>query len=126
MDPLNFAGLFGGNVMQQFVIRLDYANPDRAFRIGTPPMEMPTDGVETPGTAVTFGLQGGGGRPPRPERPDHHLQGNAHRADRRNGRRGPFVHPRHRRQRDDGEIGGLQRDPVPTDAPRSSACRSAP
>jgi len=60
MDPLNFAGLFGGNVMQQFVIRLDYANPDRAFRIGTPPMEMPTDGVETPGTAVTFGLQGGG------------------------------------------------------------------
>lgn len=60
MDPLNFAGLFGGNVMQQFAIRLDYAHPDLAFRIGTPPMEMATDGVETPGDAVSFSLQGGG------------------------------------------------------------------
>lgn len=60
MDPLNFAGLFGGNVMQQFAIRLDYAHPDLAFRIGMPPMEMPTDGVETPGDAVSFSLQGGG------------------------------------------------------------------
>ena len=60
MDPLNFAGLLGGNVMQQFEVRLDYAHPDLAFRLGMPPMEMPTDGVEVPGDAVTFSLQGGG------------------------------------------------------------------
>jgi hypothetical protein len=60
MDPLNFAGLLGGNVMQQFSVRFDYANPDRAFRLGMPEMEMETTGVETPGTAVTFNLEGGG------------------------------------------------------------------
>src|SRR4029079_13315486 len=32
MDPLNFAGLIGGNVMRQFQVRLDYAHPDTAFR----------------------------------------------------------------------------------------------
>jgi hypothetical protein len=60
MDPLNFAGLLGGNVMQQFPVRLDYANPDRALRLGMPAMEAPTDGVENPGTAVDFNLEGGG------------------------------------------------------------------
>jgi hypothetical protein len=60
MDPLNFAGLLGGNVMQQFQVRLDYANPDRAFRLGMPAVEMPAEGVETPGTTVTFDLEGGG------------------------------------------------------------------
>ena len=60
MDPLNFAGLIGGNVMQQFPVRLDYAHPDRAFRLGMPAMEMPTDGVEIPGTSITFNLEGGG------------------------------------------------------------------
>ena len=60
MDPLNFAGLLGGNVMQQFSVRFDYANPDRAFRLGMPEMEMETTGVATPGTAVMFNLEGGG------------------------------------------------------------------
>lgn len=60
MDPLNFAGLFGGNVMKQFSVRLDYAHPDRAFRLGMPPMEMATDGVEAPGASASFALQGGG------------------------------------------------------------------
>jgi len=60
MDPLNFAGLLGGDVMRQFMMRIDYANPDRAFRLGMPPMEMATDGVETPGNSVGFTLQGGG------------------------------------------------------------------
>jgi len=60
MDPLNFAGLFGGNVMRQFTVRLDYAHPDLAFRLGKPSMEMATDGVEVPGAAIAFSLQGGG------------------------------------------------------------------
>jgi hypothetical protein len=60
MDPLNFAGLLGGNVMLQFQVRLDYARPDRAFRLGMPDMEMPAEGVETPGTSVAFALEGGG------------------------------------------------------------------
>jgi hypothetical protein len=60
MDPLNFAGLLGGNVMQQFQVRLDYAHPDRAFRLGMPAMEMPADGVEIPGTSIAFDLEGGG------------------------------------------------------------------
>jgi hypothetical protein len=60
MDPLNFAGLFGGDVMRQFTVRLDYAHPDLAFRLGKPSMEMATDGVEVPGAAIHFGLQGGG------------------------------------------------------------------
>src|SRR4051812_14801934 len=60
MDPLNFAGLFGGNVMKQFSVRLDYAHPERAFRLGMPPMEMATDGVEAPGASASFALQGGG------------------------------------------------------------------
>jgi len=60
MDPLNFAGLLGGGLMRQFEVRFDYANPDRAFRLGTPPMEMATDGVEMPGTTATFTLEGGG------------------------------------------------------------------
>ena len=60
MDPLNFAGLLGGNVMRQFSVRFDYANPDHAFRLGMPEMQMATTGVETPGTAVTFNLEGGG------------------------------------------------------------------
>jgi hypothetical protein len=63
MDPLNFAGLLGGNVMQQFPVRLDYANPDRAFRFGMPAMEMPADGVEVPGASVAFTLEGGGRGP---------------------------------------------------------------
>src|SRR5436190_1413189 len=60
MDPLNFAGLFGGNVMQQFPVRLDYAHPTNAFRLGMPAMEMNVDGVEIPGAAVAFKLEGGG------------------------------------------------------------------
>ena len=60
MDPLNFAGLFGGNVMQQFPVRLDYAHPSTAFRLGMPAMEMNVDGVEVPGAAVAFKLEGGG------------------------------------------------------------------
>jgi hypothetical protein len=60
MDPLSFAGLFGGNVMRQFSVRLDYAHPDRAFRLGMPAMEMSVDGVETPGASAAFTLEGGG------------------------------------------------------------------
>ena len=60
MDPLNFAGLLGGNVMRQFMVRFDYAHPDHAFRLGMPPMEMATDGVETPGNSADFTLEGGG------------------------------------------------------------------
>jgi hypothetical protein len=60
MDPLNFAGLLGGNVMRQFSVRFDYANPDRAFRLGMPEMEMETTGVEVPGSTVAFNLEGGG------------------------------------------------------------------
>jgi hypothetical protein len=60
MDPLNFAGLLGGNVMRQFMVRFDYAHPDHAFRLGMPPMEMATDGVETPGNSIDFALEGGG------------------------------------------------------------------
>jgi hypothetical protein len=60
MDPLNFAGLLGGNVMRQFMVRFDYAHPDRAFRLGMPSMEMVTEGVATPGSTADFALQGGG------------------------------------------------------------------
>jgi len=60
MDPLAFAGLFGANVMRQFTVRLDYAHPDLAFRLGMPSMEPAVDGVEVPGAAITFTLQGGG------------------------------------------------------------------
>jgi hypothetical protein len=60
MDPLNFAGLLGGNVMRQFSVRFDYAHPDRAFRLGMPEMEPETTGVEMPGTAIAFNLEGGG------------------------------------------------------------------
>lgn len=60
MDPLGFAGLFGGNVMRQFTVRLDYAHPDLAFRLGMPSMEPAVDGVEVPGAAISFTLQGGG------------------------------------------------------------------
>jgi hypothetical protein len=60
MDPLNFAGLLGGNVMREFMVRFDYAHPDHAFRLGMPPMEMATDGVETPGNSADFTLEGGG------------------------------------------------------------------
>ncbi|HEY7375893.1 MAG TPA: aspartyl protease family protein [Polyangia bacterium] len=60
MDPLAFAGLFGGNVMRQFTVRLDYAHPDLAFRLGMPSMEPAVDGVEVPGAAIPFTLQGGG------------------------------------------------------------------
>src|SRR6478735_7114484 len=60
MDPLNFAGLLGGDLMRQFMVRFDYAHPDHAFRLGMPPMEMATDGVEVPGNSVGFTLEGGG------------------------------------------------------------------
>jgi hypothetical protein len=60
MDPLHFAGLLGGSVMRQFEVRFDYANPNMAFRLGAPPMEMATDGVEVPGTTTSFTLEGGG------------------------------------------------------------------
>jgi len=60
MDPLGFAGLFGADVMRQFTVRLDYANPDLAFRLGMPSMEPAVDGVEVPGAAIPFSLQGGG------------------------------------------------------------------
>src|SRR5215471_3021498 len=60
MDPLGFAGLFGGEVMRQFTVRLDYANPTLAFRLGRPSMEPAVDGVEVPGAAIGFTLQGGG------------------------------------------------------------------
>jgi len=60
MDPLNFAGLLGADVMRQFLVRIDYAHPESAFRLGMPPTEMATEGVETPGNSLTFTLQGGG------------------------------------------------------------------
>jgi hypothetical protein len=60
MDPLNFAGLLGADVMRQFMVRIDYAHPESAFRLGMPPMEIVTDGVETPGNSLSFTLQGGG------------------------------------------------------------------
>jgi hypothetical protein len=46
--------------MRQFSVRLDYAHPDRAFRLGMPAMELPVDGVETPGASAAFRLEGGG------------------------------------------------------------------
>jgi hypothetical protein len=65
MDPLALAGLFGGNVMRQFTVRLDYANPSLAFRLGMPSMEPAVSGVEVPGAAIPFKLEGGGrGRVP--------------------------------------------------------------
>jgi hypothetical protein len=46
--------------MRQFTVRLDYAHPDLAFRLGMPSMEPAVDGVETPGAAIDFTLEGGG------------------------------------------------------------------
>jgi hypothetical protein len=60
MDPLAFAGLLGGNVMRQFSVQLDYADPMRAFRLGMPPMDTNPPGVEIPGATVGFTLEGGG------------------------------------------------------------------
>ena len=60
MDPLNFAGLFGGNVMRQFPVRLDYAHPTNASVWACRAMEMAAAGVEVPGDAVDFTLEGGG------------------------------------------------------------------
>ncbi len=60
MDPLAFAGLLGGNVMRQFSVQFDYADPLQAFRLGTPPMDTSPPGVEIPGATVGFTLEGGG------------------------------------------------------------------
>jgi len=60
MDPLAFAGLLGGNVMRQFSVQLDYADPLNAFRLGTPPMDSSPPGVALPGTTFAFTLEGGG------------------------------------------------------------------
>jgi hypothetical protein len=60
MDPLAFAGLLGGNVMRQFSVQFNYADPARAFRLGMPPMDTSPPGVEIPGASVGFVLEGGG------------------------------------------------------------------
>lgn len=60
MDPLAFAGLLGGNVMRQFSVQFNYADPARAFRLGMPPMDPSPPGVEVPGASVSFTLEGGG------------------------------------------------------------------
>ncbi len=60
MDPLAFAGLLGGNVMRQFSVQFNYADPTHAFRLGMPPMDTSPPGVELPGTNVGFTLEGGG------------------------------------------------------------------
>jgi hypothetical protein len=60
MDPLAFAGLLGGNVMRQFSMQLNYADPTHAFRLGMPPMDTSPPGVEIPGTSIGFTLEGGG------------------------------------------------------------------
>ncbi len=59
MDTLGFGGILGGNVMRQFSIQLNYADPMDGFRLGDSGAE-PT-GVETPGAAIPFTLKGGGG-----------------------------------------------------------------
>jgi hypothetical protein len=58
MDTLGFGGILGGDVMRQFSVQLNYANPMDAFRLGDSGTE-PT-GVETPGGVVGFTLAGGG------------------------------------------------------------------
>jgi hypothetical protein len=58
MDTLGFGGILGGNVMRQFSVQLNYANPMDAFRLGDDGTE-PT-GVETPGASIPFTLKGGG------------------------------------------------------------------
>ena len=60
MDPLAFAGLLGGNVMRQFSMQLNYADPTQAFRLGMPPMDTSPPGVEIPGASIGFTLEGGG------------------------------------------------------------------
>ncbi|HEY5089264.1 MAG TPA: aspartyl protease family protein [Polyangia bacterium] len=58
MTSLGFGGILGGNVMRQFSVQLNYADPMDAFRLGDNAMEP--DGVEIPGGSVPFALQGGG------------------------------------------------------------------
>ena len=61
MDPLNFAGLLGGNVMQQFSVQLRLRESDRAFRLGMPAMETQTDRRRDAGRQPsTSTLEGGG------------------------------------------------------------------
>jgi hypothetical protein len=58
MTSLGFGGILGGNVMRQFSVQLNYADPMDAFRLGDSGMEP--DGVETPGAAIPFTLESGG------------------------------------------------------------------
>ncbi|HMC95943.1 MAG TPA: aspartyl protease family protein [Polyangia bacterium] len=58
MTSLGFGGILGGNVMRQFSVQLNYADPMDAFRLGDSGMEP--DGVETPGAAIPFTLKSGG------------------------------------------------------------------
>jgi hypothetical protein len=58
MTSLGFGGILGGNVMRQFSIQLNYADPMDAFRLGDNGMEP--DGVETPGASIPFTLKSGG------------------------------------------------------------------
>jgi Aspartyl protease len=58
MTSLGFGGILGGNVMSQFSVQLNYADPMDAFRLGDNGVE-PT-GVETPGASIPFTLKSGG------------------------------------------------------------------
>jgi len=54
-DPLPAGGLVGGNLLRQFSAQFDYRDQTLRIGDGTSP-----SGVETPGGAVNFTLQGGG------------------------------------------------------------------
>ena len=60
MDPLNFAGLLGGNVMRQFPVRWTTRIPIARFVSACRRWRWRPSGVEVPGTAVAFNLEGGG------------------------------------------------------------------
>jgi hypothetical protein len=60
MDEIGLGGILGGNVLRQFSIQLDYAEPMmHGFCLGC--ASGPRDDVESPGAAIPFALEGGSG-----------------------------------------------------------------
>ena len=58
MDEIGLGGILGGNVLRQFSIQLDYAEPMmHGFCLGC--TSGPRDDVESPGAAIPFALEGG-------------------------------------------------------------------
>ncbi|HZL17373.1 MAG TPA: hypothetical protein VFG23_06480, partial [Polyangia bacterium] len=63
MDEIGLGGILGGNVMRQFSVQLDYAEPMmHGFCLGC--TSGPRDDVESPGAAIPFALEGGSGGHP--------------------------------------------------------------